>query len=270
MSFVKIPPITSMQDAFSVRGYNVVVTGGNRGLGAGISAAFAECGANVVIICRNQSSGDARARELTEKYGGRHTCIPCDLGSLEQIKAAGAKVYEFFDHVDVLINNAGIDAPSQFLDDDGLDDFIKQIDVDLVGPAALIHAIAPKMCEYGKGGSIINISSAAAVTVHSARELGGSGYCTSKAGLDQFTRHLAIILGDHGIRVNGINPGPTHSTLDEHLPEDFTSMVENELPAHRFGEAIEIGALCVFLASPAASQIRGINCRHDGGLTLIQ
>ncbi len=270
MEYIKIPPISSMTDAFSVKGYNVVVTGGNRGLGFGISTAFAQGGANVAIVCRNKASGDAAAEELTKLYGGKHFCVACDVGEIDQVNAAAEKIYEVFETVDVLINNAGIDAPSQFFDPEGLDDFRRQIQVNLVGPAAMIYAIVPKMMKAGKGGSIVNISSAAAVTVHSAKELGGSGYCASKAGLDQFTRHLAIILGDYGIRVNGINPGPTHSNLDEHLPPDFKKMVDEELPAHRFGEAIEIGALCVFLSSPAASQIRGINCRHDGGLTLIQ
>lgn len=270
MDYIKIPPIKDMSEAFSVKGYHVVVTGGNRGLGFGISQAFAQCGADVAIVCRNTASGDAAARELTEKYGGNHFCVGCDVADETQVNDAVGRIYSRFGTVDVLVNNAGIDAPSQFLDADGLKDFRRLIDVNLIGPAAMIYAIAPRMIAAGKGGSIVNISSAAAVTVHSAKELGGSGYCASKAGLDQFTRHLAIILGDYGIRVNGINPGPTHSNLDEHLPPEFKRMVDEELPAHRFGEAIEIGALAVFLSCPASSQIRGINCRHDGGLTLIQ
>ncbi len=268
MEFKKIPPIQSMTDAFSVKGLNVVITGGNRGIGAGIATAYAQSGANVVIVCRNKKNGDAKAKEL-EQYGGRFTCVACDVTDNEQVKAAADEIYRFCDHVDVLINNAGTDSPVQFLAPDGLSEFWRLIDADLIGPANMIHALAPKMCQAGLGGSIINISSTAAFTVGSARTMGGSGYCTGKAGLDTFTRHLAIVLGDYGIRVNGINPGPTHSGLDENLPADFKDMVDNMLPAHRFGEPIEIGALCLFLSSPAGSQIRGINCKHDGGLTLI-
>lgn len=269
MSYITIPPIKTMENAFSVAGYNVVITGGNRGIGSGISTAFAQSGANVCILCRNKESGDAMVEKLSE-YGGSHTCIACDLGDLEQVKAAASQIFEFFDHVDVIVNNAGIHDNCQFLDPEGMSEFQRMLDVNLVGPAGLIYNIAPKMIEYGKGGAIINISSAAAITVASAKGMGGTGYCASKAAQDQFTRHLAVTLGDYGIRVNGINPGPTHSNLEEFLPEPFVNMVENELPAHRFGEPLEIGALCVFLSCPASSQIRGINCRLDGGLTLIQ
>jgi NAD(P)-dependent dehydrogenase (short-subunit alcohol dehydrogenase family) len=269
MEYIKIPPITDMAEAFSVKGYNVIVTGGNRGLGFGIATAFAQAGANVAIVCRGKESGAAAAKKL-EQYGGKYINVAADVSDEAQAKAAAEEIYAQFGTVDVLINNAGVDSPAQFFDEDGLSEFRRVIDVDLIGPANMIYAVAPGMMKAGRGGAIVNISSAAAVTVHSAKELGGSGYCSAKAGLDQFTRHLAIILGDYGIRVNGINPGPTHSDLDEHLPDDFRNMVENELPAHRFGEPIEIGALCVFLSCPASAQIRGINCRHDGGLTLIQ
>lgn len=269
MEYIKIPAITSMTGAYSVKGYNVIITGGNRGLGFGIATAFAQSGANVAIVCRGRESGEAAVKKL-EPYGGKYICVPADVSDEAQAAQATEEIYKAFDYVDVLINNAGVDSPAQFLDPDGLSEFRRVINVDLIGPANMIYAVAPRMRDAGRGGSIINISSAAAFTVHSAKELGGSGYCASKAGLDILTRHLAIILGDYGIRVNGVNPGPTHSDLDGHLPDDFQNMVDNELPAHRFGEPLEIGALCVFLSSPAAAQIRGINCKHDGGLTLIQ
>ena len=157
MEYIKVPPITSMDGAYCIKGYNVVVTGGNRGLGAGISTAYAQSGANVAIVCRNKASGDAMVKEL-EQYGGRHTCIACDVSKLEEVKAAAAAIYDFFDHIDVLVNNAGVDSPAQFLDEDGLSEFCRLLDVNLVGPASMIHALAPKMCADGLGGSIINIS----------------------------------------------------------------------------------------------------------------
>lgn len=269
MEYKKIPPITEMKDAFSVKGYNVVVTGGNRGLGYGIASAFAESGANVAIVCRNKESGDEAAAKLAEN-GVRAACFSADISVYEEVKAAADGIFEFFDHVDVLVNNAGIDSPAHFLDEDGLSEWHRVINTNLHGPANMTYCIAPKMRDAGLGGSIINISSVGGFRVHSAKELAGSSYNASKAALDIFTRHMAIILGDYGIRVNGINPGPNLTDLSDNLPEGFTDMVDNELPAHRFGKPIEIGAFCVFLASPAASQIRGINCPHDGGLMLIQ
>ena len=110
---IKTPPITSMENAFSVKGKNVVITGGNRGIGLGISTAFAQSGANVVILCRNAESGEKVAAELAQ-YGGRFAAFKCDISDIESVKAASAKVFEFFDHVDVLINNAGVGAKQEF------------------------------------------------------------------------------------------------------------------------------------------------------------
>ena len=76
-------------------------------------------------------------------------------------------------------------------------------------------------------------------------------------------------LYDAGIRVNSIQPGMTHSDLDKDLPEEAKKEAVESVPAHRFGEPIEIGALCVYLASPAGSQVRGVNYAHDGGLLCI-
>ena len=94
-------------------------------------------------------------------------------------------------------------------------------------------------------------------------------YNCSKAALNQLTKYLAIELGDYGIRVNAIAPGPTHSDLDKDLPPSALAAIENNMPMHRFGEPIEIGAYCVFLASPAGSQITGTVCVHDGGMLLV-
>jgi NAD(P)-dependent dehydrogenase (short-subunit alcohol dehydrogenase family) len=125
------------------------------------------------------------------------------------------------------------------------------------------------MVEAGKGGSIINISSIGGQAVGNSRAQPMAPYNCSKAALNQFTRYLAIELGDYGIRVNAIAPGPTHSDLDKDLPPSALAMIENGMPMHRFGEPIEIGAYCVFLASPAGCQITGTVCVHDGGMLLI-
>jgi NAD(P)-dependent dehydrogenase (short-subunit alcohol dehydrogenase family) len=125
------------------------------------------------------------------------------------------------------------------------------------------------MRDSGLGGSIINISSVGGQRVSASREHHNAPYNAAKAGLDIFSKYLALILGDDGIRVNVIAPGPTHSDLDKDLPPSAFEMVEKDLPTHRFGEPIEIGALCVFLASPAGCQITGCVYAHDGGLLCI-
>lgn len=257
-----------MTDAFDVSGKNVVVTGGNRGIGKGISVAFAQSGANVVILCRNHESG-LKAVEALDQYGGKNACYKCDVADMNSVKAAVKKVFGFFDRVDVLINNAGVATTVPFLSEEGLNEWHRVIDTDLHGVANVIHEIAPSMRDKGLGGSIINISSVGGQRVSASRQHHNAPYNAAKAGLDIFSKYLAVVLGDDGIRVNSIAPGPTHSDLDQYLPPSAFEMIERDLPAHRFGEPIEIGAFCVFLASRAGCHITGCVLPHDGGLLCV-
>jgi NAD(P)-dependent dehydrogenase (short-subunit alcohol dehydrogenase family) len=265
---IKTTPIQSINDAFSVKGKNVIVTGGNRGIGFGISAAYAQSGANVAILCRNRESGDKAVEEL-QRYGTACFCVRCDVGDPDSVKPAIAEIFDTFKVVDVLVNNAGTSTVSQFLDDKDLSEWHRVIDTNLHGPAYTIHAVVPRMIEAGKGGSVINISSIGGQSLGGARTHPMSSYHASKAALDMFTKNMAIEFGDYGIRVNGVAPGPTHSGLDEDLPPDALEKFEKLMPMHRFAEPIEIGALCVFLSSPAANHITGTVVVHDGGLLLI-
>jgi len=262
---IKTPPIESMQGAFDVKGKNVVVTGGNRGIGLGISTAFAQGGANVAVLCRNEKSGKEAIKSF-EQYGGRYTCIPVDVSDYAAVVEAGKRVYEFFDHVDVLINNAGIGSTTNFFEDAGMEQWHKIINTNLHGVAAMTHTIVPGMKASGRGGTIVNISSVGGQRVSNSREHDNSPYNVSKAGVDIFSKYLALTLGDYGIRVNSLAPGMTHSDLDKDLPPSAKEMAEAMLPAHRFAEPIEVGALCVFLASQAGCHITGTVIVHDGGL----
>jgi len=257
-----------MTDAFDVKGKNVVVTGGNRGIGKGIASAFAQSGANVVILCRNHESG-LKAVEEIKQYGGRHASFQCDVSDIKSVKAAVREVFGFFDHVDVLINNAGVATTVPFLSEEGLNEWHRVINTDLHGVANVIYEIAPSMRDKGLGGSIINISSIGGQRVSASKHHHNAPYNAAKAGLDIFSKYLAVILGDYAIRVNTIAPGPTHSDLDKDLPPSAIETIEKDLPAHRFGEPIEIGAFCVFLASNAGCQITGCVLPHDGGLLCV-
>ena len=265
---IKATPIQSMSNAFSVKGLNVIVTGGNRGIGFGISAAYAQSGANVAILCRNKESGDRAVEEL-RKYGTTCICVACDVGRAESVKKATAEVFETFAGVDALVNNAGTSAVSEFLNDTNLSEWHRVIDTNLNGPAYMIYEVVPRMIQAGKGGNVINISSIGGQSLGGAKTHPMSSYHASKAALDMFTRNMAIEFGDHGIRVNAVAPGPTHSDLDKDLPPDAFEKFEKLMPMHRFAEPIEIGALCVFLSSPAGNHITGTVVVHDGGLLLI-
>jgi NAD(P)-dependent dehydrogenase (short-subunit alcohol dehydrogenase family) len=265
---IKAAPIQSMTGAFSIKGISVIVTGGNRGIGLGISAAYAQSGANVAILCRNKETGDKAAEKLRQ-YGTACLCVACEVDKAESVRVAVAEVYQQFGRVEVLVNNAGVSTTREFINDKDLSDWHRVMDTNLHGPAHTIYEVAPRMIKAGKGGTIINISSIGGQSLGGARTHPMPSYHVSKAGLDMFTRNMAIELGDYGIRVNGIAPGPTHSSLDEDLPPDALEKFENLMPMHRFAEPIEIGALCVFLSSPAANHITGTVIVHDGGLLLI-
>jgi len=266
--FIKHPPITDMSKAYDVKGKNVVVTGGNRGIGRGITQAFAEYGANVAILCRNHESGKQAVKEI-EKFGGKYIAIQCDTSNIDNVKAAAAELFGFFGTVDVLVNNAGVATTFPFLSEQGLSEWHRIIDTNLHGPANVVYEIAPKMVEAGKGGTIINITSVGGQRVSGSKNHHNAPYNASKAGLDIFSRYLAVVLGDHGIRVNSIAPGPIHSDLDKDLPPSFIEAIEKDLPSHRFGEPIEVGALCVYMASPAGAMVTGVNWAFDGGLMCI-
>lgn len=266
--YIVNPPIPSMENAFSVRGYNVVVTGGSRGIGLGIATAFAQSGANVAILCRSAERGRAAAESLAA-YGGRHTCITCDISDMSSVRRAEAEVFAFFDHIDVLVNNAGVATNRRFLDDEELSEWHRVLGTDLGGVANVSQLFGRRMRDAGRGGSIINISSIGGQFIGNALDHPNPPYHTAKAAVDHFTRYLAIELGGYGIRVNCIAPGPTHSDLDADLPESFLTKVAEEMPMHRFGEGLEIGAYCVFLASPAGNHITGTVCAHDGGMLCV-
>lgn len=262
-----LPPIGNMTDAFSVKGLNVIVTGGNRGIGLGIATAFAESGANVAILCRNKESGDKAADGL-KGYGVKSLCFPCDTASFESVKAAVREVYKVFPSVDVLVNNAGVATKTRLVDDKDLREWRRVIDTNLHGPAHTIYEVAPRMIDAKKGGTIINISSIGGQSAGGSSHHPKSAYHASKAALEMFTKSMAIELGDYGIRVNCIAPGPTHSDLDKDLPPEGLKHIETTMPLHRFAEPIEIGALCVYLSSKAGNHVTGSVIIHDGGLIL--
>ena len=267
--YILTPPIQTMEGAFSVKGKNVVITGGNRGIGRGITQAYAESGANIVILCRNEASGKKACEEIA-KFGGRYECFPCEISNRDSVIEATKKTYEFFDHVDVLVNNAGVATTTPLLDPNGLSEWERVVNTDLNGLAYVIYEFAPKMIAAKLGGEIINISSIGAVSVSGCKQHHDAPYNAAKAGVDIFSRYLAIVLGDYGIRVNTVRPGPHHSDLEVHLSDYMRGLIKDQMPCHRFGEPIELGAFCVYLSSPAAVHITGCNMNFDGGMLCVK
>ena len=261
-----IPFIGSMSEAFVIKGMNAVITGGNGGIGLGIGKAMAECGANIAILCRNMEKAENALKELNA-IGGKHQAFSCDILDIDSIRKAVDQVCEVYGTIDILVNNSGTASGGELLDqDDGLKMWANTVDTDLVGMARVIHVVGQRMRDGGKGGSIINITSNAGAIVNKGLSMGA--YAAAKAGANSLTRTTAYEVGKYNIRCNAIAPGYTHAGFGADPAPIILDLVKEQQPLPRMGEAIEIGALAVFLASPASVHITGEVITIDGGYTL--
>ena len=261
-----IPPITSMKGAFSLEGQNAIITGGNRGLGLAIAKAFAEQGANCAIFCRNMAKA-AEALEELKEIGGTHKAYSCDVTDFESIRKAIAEVYADYEQIDILVNNSGISYNGELLDmDENLTDWFLTLDTDLNGMVRMTYEVGKRMRDAGKGGSIINMTSNAAYMVNWSPCM--AAYSSAKAAGNHFTRCMACELAKYDIRVNAIAPGFTTTELAKHIPPEAMDYIEERTVSKRWGEPIEVGALAVYLASPAAAQVTGSVHVIDGGYML--
>lgn len=261
-----IQPITNMKNAFDLTGKNAVITGGNRGLGFGIATAMAQVGANIAILCRDSKKAEEALAELSQ-YGGKYESFSCDVTDLESVRCAVEQVCDSFGHIDILVNNAGVSCVNELLDmDDKLSDWYHVLNTDLNGTVHMTYEVGKRMRDAGLGGCIINVTSNAAFIVNKTQAM--SPYSASKAAANHFTKCMAVELGKYNIRCNAIAPGFTNTELSRHIPPDMFDYINNQMPLGRFGEPIEIGALAVYLASPAAAQVTGAVQVIDGGYIL--
>jgi len=261
-----IQSITSMKNAFDLNGKNALITGGNRGLGFGIAIAMAQSGANIAIFCRDSIKAKEALTEL-EQYGGKYESFSCDIADIKNVRKAVAKGYESFGNFDILVNNAGISCFNELLNmDEDLSDWYNVVNTDLNGTVHMTYEVGKRMRDAEKGGSIINITSNASFIVNKTQPM--SPYSSAKAAANHFTRCMAVELGKYDIRVNAIAPGFTNSELSKFIPKDEFSYIINQMPVGRFGEPIEVGAMAVYLASPASAQVTGSVQVIDGGYML--
>lgn len=262
-----IQPIQSMENAFSLAGKTALVTGGNRGLGKAIAEAMAQCGADVAILCRDAKAGEEALATLRQ-YGRRAEGFWADITDVDSLRAALGAAYQSFGHFDILVNNSGTSCRTTLLDmDEDLTDWYKVIDTNLNGTVRMTYEVGKRMRDAGRGGCIINMTSIAGSIVNKTQAM--SPYSSSKAALNHFTHCMASEMGGFDIRVNAIAPGFTNTELSRFIPEDAFAYITKQTSVGRFGEPIEVGALAVFLASPAAAQITGAVFTIDGGYSLL-
>jgi NAD(P)-dependent dehydrogenase (short-subunit alcohol dehydrogenase family) len=252
-----MPPL----DKASLAGRVALITGGTRGLGYEIAKAYAQHGAHVVVASRKADACAAVAAELWEATGQRVLGIPAHVGKWDDCDRLVEAAYEEFGRVDILVNNAGMSPLYPSLDAVGEDLFDKVIAVNLKGPFRLATVIGTRMAAAG-GGSIINVSSVAAVEPGAAEV----PYAMAKAGLNNMTVALARVFAPT-VRVNTIMPGMFLTDISKAWdPDEVARRFAQDVPARRGGEPHEIVGAALYLASDASSYTTGSVLKVDGGL----
>ena len=249
-----------MRVDFDLSGRVAVVTGGSRGLGREMVLAFAEYGADVVIASRKLDACEALAKDVRSQTGRQAIGVACHVGRWADCDALVEKAYETFGKVDVLVNNAGMSPLYPSLDAVGEDLYDKVQAVNLKGPFRLSSLVGTRMAA-GDGGSIINVSSVAAVQPTP----GELPYATAKAGLNALTVGMARAFGPK-VRVNCIMPGPFLTDISKAWDLDaFEKNAKRAIPLGRGGEPHEVVGAALYLASDASSYTTGAVIKIDGG-----
>jgi NAD(P)-dependent dehydrogenase (short-subunit alcohol dehydrogenase family) len=241
---------------FSLQGKSAVVTGASRGIGRGIAAALIRAGARVALLGRDQATL-AEAAQAVAGEGGVH--IVADVNDVQSITAAFREVSRQFGHLDILINNAGIEQLCPSIDvSEALWDRITG--TNLKGAFFCAQQAATLMI---RGGAIVNICS----LTSEVGVPGAAPYGASKSGLAGLTRTLATEWASRGIRVNGIGPGYFRTQLTEDFYRDpaWREAMLNKIPLRRFGEFTDLDGAAVFLCSEASAYLTGQILYVDGG-----
>lgn len=239
----------------------VCVTGAGRGIGRAIALAFAGCGARVGVNDINPTTAEETATACRQ-LGAEALALPADVGDAAAVAAMFARLDAAWPRLDVLVNNAGIEPVHSILDHP-LEAWERTLAVNLTGTFLCTQQAARRMRAQG-GGVILNIASIAGKSQPLYLR---SAYAASKAGQVGFTKEAARELAAYGIRVNAICPGVIITPMTEHLRRDEGQMRRwlSEIPLGRLGEAEEVAALCLWLASDAASYVTGVAWHVDGG-----
>ena len=252
----------------NLQGKCALVTGADTGIGREIALEFARQGADVLLHFSHHEQGASTAAEEIEAMGRHAFVFGADFDFLDQVIALGDRAYEIFGAVDCLINNAGITFNRSFLDITPKQ-FDKLFHVNFRGQFFLTQRIVTKMLEKG-GGSICNISS-----IHGLQGAPEhSVYAASKGAIIAYTRALAVELGHHNIRVNGIAPGwitvPSYfKAIPNFNDEEASKEAYNAVPAARYGKPIDVANLAAFLCSDRADFLVGQTITLDGGTTTL-
>jgi NAD(P)-dependent dehydrogenase (short-subunit alcohol dehydrogenase family) len=252
-----------MTGDIDLNGKVALVNGASRGIGEAIARGLAGCGAQVLLSSRKQESVQEVADAIVSD-GGKAVARACHAGHLDQIAALFKYVDAEFGRLDILINNAAANpyyGPAAGLPPEAFD---KTVDVNMKGPYYMMsHAVA--LMAAGGGGSIVNVSSVAALLSMEGQAV----YAMTKAGLLSLTRSFAREYGSQGVRVNAILPGVVETRFAQALVDDpGVQKMLARIPAARAGQPQDMVGGVLYLVSDAAAYTTGTTLVMDGGLTL--
>lgn len=251
----------SLLDSFSLAGKTAVITGASSGLGVAFATGFAEAGADVAICARRVERLE-QTRQQVEALGRRCVAVAADVAKPEDCERFVEQAVAELGKVDVLINNAGIGTAVPATRETP-DEFRRVIDVNLNGSYWMAQACGRAMSKTG-GGSIVNIGSVLGSTTAGLPQ---AAYASSKAAIIGLTRDLAQQwTGRKSIRVNALAPGFFASEMTDQYPDGYLDQMMFRVPMGRKGEAHELVAAAIFLASDASSYVTGVLLPVDGGL----
>ena len=253
----------SILDRFSLRGKVALVTGGNRGIGRAIALGFAEAGAAVAVVARDDQKAAETVEEL-RRVGAAAIAIKGDVSKRAELEASVEKTTEELGPIDVLVNNAGIGFHADALALDDLDwrrAFGTNLDA-----VWMASQIVGRQMTARRTGSIINIGSISGFIVN--RPQWHSPYGISKAAVHHLTKSLAAEWASKGVRVNAIAPGYVRTEIATTEYEDYRHYWRDEAPMQRYAKPEEIAPTALLLASDAGSFITGSVFIVDGGYTL--
>ena len=241
-------------------GQVALVTGASRGIGRAIAKQLSRAGAKVACIARSVDKLNDTAAAIIQS-GGAAEVFPCDVTEGEQVAQLVDAVVKKWGKIDILVNNAGItrDTLIPRMTDEGWDEVIN---TNLRAVFLFTRAVSRPMMQK-RYGRIINISSVSGLMGNP----GQSNYSASKAGVIGMTRSVAKELASRKVTVNAICPGFISTEMTDALGDVVLDEVKKRIPAKRLGQADEIAAAVLFLASSAAGYITGQTLTIDGGLT---
>ena len=238
-----------------------VVTGAGRGIGRAIALKFANEGADVVVVSRTAENSEKVAAEI-RALGRQAWAHAVDVADAAAVSAAAEKILADCGKVDILVNNAGVTRDGLLMRMSDAD-WDTVLDTNLKGAFLVTKAFSRAMIK-ARAGRIVNISSVIGLIGNA----GQCNYAASKAGLIGFTQSCAKELAGRGITVNAIAPGFIQTDMTSELKEEMKAALLKQIPLGSFGEAEDIAAAALYLASPAARYVTGQVLTVDGGMVM--